>query len=136
VINIPHVGTGLGESILSVCPGGQHTLVCSTNHIFLEWCVITTSQPLVSETRSISSSGQSPAILPIRVILTDLEFSRDSPQMTLPLVSTMIIDNVISYLNGTMISCTGLNSSSVSSVALMTMIHVIDINTGMITIKL
>jgi hypothetical protein len=56
--------------------------------------------------------------------------------MTLPLVSTMTIDNVNDYLEGTVITCTGLNSSSVSNVVLMTTLHVIEINTGMITIKL
>ena len=50
--------------------------------------------------------------------------------MALPLVSTMTIENMNSYLEGTMINCTGLNSSSVSSVVLMTTIHVFDNDRG------
>ena len=119
-----------------LCPGKQNTLVCSTNHIFLEWSVRTTSQPSQPEMRSISSSGQNPDNIttPIMVNSNSITFSRDSPQMALPLVSTMTIENVNSNLNGTMINCTGLNSSSVSSVVLMTTVHVIDINRGMIKI--
>ena len=122
-------GTGLGESII-LCPGGQHTLVCSTNHIFLEWSVRTTSQPMMHETRTVSSSDRSPFILPIRVNAANITFSRDSAHMTLPLVSIMTIENVNSYLEGAMINCTGLNSSSVSNVALMTTVCVFDINRG------
>ena len=127
---ISRAGTGLGESIILLCPGGQHTLVCSTNHIFLEWSVRTTSQPLVHETRSVSSSGQSLIILPVIMNTAIITFSRDSSQMALPLVSTMTIENINSDLEGTVITCTGLNSSSVSSVVLMTTMHVFDINRG------
>ena len=116
-----------------LCPGGQHTLVCSTNHIFLVWSVRTTRQPLLHEMRTIPSSGQSPVITPIRVNSASMTFSRDSPNMALPLMSTMTIENVNSYLEGTMINCTGRNSSSVSNMVMMTTIH---INSGMVTIKL
>ena len=112
------------------CPGGHHTLVCSTNHLFLEWNVTTTSQHSPSHERSVSLSDQNPVILPIRVIATNFEFSRDSPYMTLPLISTMTIENVNSYLEGTIITCTGLNSSSVSSVALMVTMHIFDVSRG------
>ena len=50
--------------------------------------------------------------------------------MTLPLVSTMTIENINSNLEGTVITCTGLNSSSVSSVALMTTVHFFDVSIG------
>ena len=111
------------------CLDEQHTLVCSTDHLFLVWNVRKTSQPSLDEMRSVSSSGQNPVILPIRVILTNFEISRDSPQMTLPLVSTMTIENVNSNLEGTVITCTGQNSSS-SSVVLMTTVHIFDVSRG------
>ena len=115
--------------MILLCPGRQHTLVCSTNHLFLEWSVRTTNQPMLYE-RTISSSDRSPLILPIRANTANITFSRDSPRMVLPLVSTMTIENMNSYLEGTMINCTGVNSSSVSSVVLMTTIRVFDNDRG------
>jgi hypothetical protein len=46
------------------------------------------------------------------------------------LVSTMTIMNVTSNLEGTVITCTGLNSSSVSSVEMMTTLHIYDMDVG------
>ena len=115
--------------MILLCPGERYSLVCSTIHLFLEWSVRTTSQPMLYE-RTVSSSDRSPLILPIRLNTANITFSRDSPRMVLPLVSTMTIENVNSYLEGTMINCTGVNSSSVSSIVLMTTIHVFDINRG------
>jgi hypothetical protein len=46
------------------------------------------------------------------------------------LVSTMTIMNVTSSLEGTVITCTGLNSLSVSSVVLMTTLHIYDMDVG------
>ena len=86
--------------------------------------------------RSVSSSGEDPIILPIIVNTANITFSRDSPQMTLPLESTMTIENVNNRLEETVITCIGLNSSSVSSAVLMKTMHIIDIDRGMNTIKL
>ena len=59
----------------------------------------------------------------------DFTFLRVSSPGALPLVTTMIIMNVASNLEGTVISCTGLNSSSESTV-LMTTVHVYDMDVG------
>jgi hypothetical protein len=117
------------------CPGRQqHTLVCSTNHLFLEWSIATKS---MHEMRSVSSSGRSPSISPIVLLNTaSITFSRESLQMALPLVSILTIENVHSNLEGTVITCTGQNSSSVSSVVLMTTVRFFDSDRGMSTIKL
>ena len=115
----------------SICPGVQHmTLMCSTNHIYLEWNVSTIRQPSlrIHETRSIPYLDQNIAVSPILINSVSFTFSRVSSPGELPLMSTMIINNVTSNLEGTVISCTGLNSSSVSSVVLMTAIHIYDIN--------
>jgi hypothetical protein len=101
--------------------------MCGTNHIFLEWNVSTINE---HETRSISYSDQSLAILPIVMDYANFTFSRVSSPGALPLVSNMTIMNVTSNLEGTMITCTGLNSLSVSSVALMTILHVYDMDVG------
>jgi hypothetical protein len=118
----------------TICPGEQQTtLMCSTNHIFLEWNVSTIGQRGI---RSISYFDQSLAILPIMMDSTNFTFSRVSSPGALPLVSNMTIMNVTSNLEGTVITCTGLNSSSESSVVLMTTIHVYDINVGRPLIKM
>ena len=119
----------IGE--LELCPGESQTLVCSANYTFFEWSVITTSQPPLNEIRTVSYSAlSSVVVLPIRVNTTNITFSKDSPRMALPLVSTMAIKVVSSHLNGSVISCTGKNGSSVFSVVLMKTIHTFDVNRG------
>ena len=122
------------DKLQTICPGEQQTtLMCSTNHIFLEWSVSTISrQP---ETRSISYLDQNVVISPITMNSANFTFLRVSSPMTLPLVSTMKIMNVNSNLEGTMVSCTGRNSS-VSSVVLIKTIHVYDIDAGRLRLVL
>ena len=114
---------------VAVCPGEQQTtLTCSANHIFLEWNV---SSFMQTETRSISNLDQIVVVLPI--IMMDsakFTFSRVSSPRALPLVSTVTIMNVTSNSEGTVISCSGQSGSSVSSVVLMTIIHVYDMDVG------
>ena len=125
---IDQQSTLMTDELQTVCPGEQQTtLACSTNHIFLEWSVSTISrQP---EIRSISYLDQNLVISPITMNFANFIFSRVSPPMALPLVSIMTIMNINSNLEGTIIICTGRNSS-VSSVVLMKTIHIYDINTG------
>ena len=121
------------DELLTLCPGVQHmTLMCSTNHIYLEWNVLTIRPPSlrIHETRSIPYLDQNIVVSPILINSVNFTFSRVSSPGELPLMSTMIINNVTSNLEGTVIRCTGLNSSSVSSVVLMTRIHIYDINIG------
>ena len=120
----------MADRLQTICPGEQRTtLMCSTHHIFLEWSVSTIGQPSLRETRSISSLDPNLVISPIMMHSANFTFSRVSSPMLLPLVSAMMIKNVTSNLEGTVISCTGLNSS-MSSVVLMITIHVYDINVG------
>ena len=89
-----------------ICPGErQTTLMCSTNHIFLEWNVSTVRE---YQTRSIPYYDQNVVVLPILINSANFTFSRDSSPRDLPLVSTITIMNVASNLEGTVISCTGL----------------------------
>ena len=119
------------DEFQTVCPGEQQTtLMCGADHIYLEWNVSIIRQPSlrIHETRSIPYLDQNIVVSPILINFASFTFSRDSSPGALPLVSTMKIKNVTSSLEGTVIRCTGLNSSSVSSVVLMTTIHVYDIN--------
>ena len=126
ILTLDQQSTSITDKLQTVCPSEQQTtLMCSTNHIFLEWSISTSR-----ETRSVSYLDQNLTIFPIRVNSTNFTFSRVSSPMALPLVSTMTIMNVNSNLEGTIVSCTGLNSSSVSSLVLMKTIHVYDISVG------
>jgi hypothetical protein len=112
----------------TICPGEQQiTLMCSTSHIFLEWNVSTFNE---HEVRSVSTFDQNPNILPVLMNSANFTFSRVSSPRALPLVSTMTIMNVNSNLEGTMISCSGLNSSSVFSVVLMITLRIYDMDIG------
>ena len=113
-----------------ICPGDHETLMCNTNHTFLEWSVSIISQPSFHETRSISYLDQNPTISPIMINSVNFTLSRDSSPRALPLVSTMTIKNVTNALEGTVVSCTGINSSSASSVVLLKTIHVFDVCRG------
>jgi hypothetical protein len=101
--------------------------MCSTNHIFLEWSVSTFRQ---HETRSIPYLDPNPTIAPILLNSANFILARVSSQRALPLVSNMTIMNVTSNLEGTVITCTGRNSSSVSSVEMMSTIHIYDMDVG------
>ena len=57
LINIPHVDE------LIVCPNGQQFLVCSSNHLFLEWMITTTNQSSLHQTRTVSSSALSSVVI-------------------------------------------------------------------------
>ena len=118
------------DPLFFVCPGQQQTLRCSANYAFLEWSVSTTSQPSLRETRRVPYEDQTLSLAPIMINSANFIFSRDSSPRELPLVSTITIMNVNSNLEGTVVSCTGLNSSSESTMVLMTTIHVLDVNTG------
>jgi hypothetical protein len=118
----------------TICSGEQQTtLMCSTNHILLEWNVSTIGQ---YETRSISNLDHNPTITPILLNSANFILARVSSQGALPLVSNTTIMNINSNLEGTVISCNGLNSSSESTLVLMTTIHIYDMDVGRPLIKM
>jgi hypothetical protein len=95
----------------------------------LEWNISTFRQHAY-EVRSISTLDQNVVVSPILIDSAKFTISRDSSPRALPLVSAMTIMNVTSNLERTMITCTGLNSSSESSVILMTTLHIYDMDVG------
>ena len=118
---IPHTGQ------LHTCPGEQRMLLCSVSYTFIQWGILTMNQTL-RQTTIVPYLGQNLISILTLTNSTTFIFSRNSSPGTLPLVSTMTIKNVTSSLEGTVISFTGINSSSIPSVVLMTTIHVFDIN--------
>ena len=120
------------DELQTVCPGEQQTtVICSTNHTFLEWNVSTARQ---YEVRTVSYLDQNPTISPVLIKYANFTFSRVSSNLTLPLVSTVTMNNVTSNLEGTMISCTGLNSTSESTMVLVITIHIYDMDIGRLLI--
>ena len=118
------------DELHTVCPGEQQiTLMCNTNHTFLEWSVLTAGQ-VQPTTRTISYFDRIVVVQPILMNSANFTFSRVSSPRALPLVSTMTVMNITSNLEGTMITCSGLNGSLGSSVVLMTTVHIYDMDVG------
>ena len=114
---------------LYTCPGEQQTVICNANYKFLKWSVTTIDQ-MLHESGSVPYMDQHPDISPIMTNFANFTFSRESSPGALPLVSTMTINIVTSNLEGSIVNCTGTNSSSLSSVVLTKIIHVFDVNIG------
>ena len=110
-----------------MCPGEQLVLECDTNSsvLLLEWSITFNSSILQhTEMRSVDSLGSAESQPPFVVNHTEFQFLRNSVS---PLISTMIIHNVSTILNGTRIDCryNGMTST--------TFIRVIKNGTGTIT---
>ena len=84
-----------------VCPGSNLTLTCFTNGSSLRW-VITLSYHYLPEARIISSAGDANSQTPLFENPTLFSFLRMS---RMPLMSTMLIDNISASLNGTHVDC-------------------------------
>ena len=80
-------------------------LECDTNSsvLLLEWSITFNSSSLQhTEMRSIDSLGSAKSQPPFIVNYTEFQFLRN---FVSPLISTMIINNVSTILNGTRIDC-------------------------------
>ena len=84
-----------------VCPGSNLTLTCLTNGPSLRW-VITLPYHYLPEARIISSIGDAKSQTPLFEDPTLFSFLKTS---TVPLMSTMLIDNISASLNGTHVDC-------------------------------
>ena len=90
------------------CPEDQVVLTCHTNLTLLKWSIIIADR-LMPEERFISSTGSAGSQAPLIINHTEFQFLRTS---TSPLKSTVLIDNVTAYLNGTRVECTDGNTTS------------------------
>jgi hypothetical protein len=84
-----------------VCPGSNLTLTCLTSGPSLRW-VITLPYHYLPEERIISSAGTANSQTPLFENPTLFSFLKTS---RVPLVSTILIDNITARLNGTHIDC-------------------------------
>ena len=92
-------------ALVSVCSGDQLNLTCHSapNATLLQWS-LTIPGRSPPELRFISSTGNTDSVTPLTVGQTVFQFLRISTSPE-PLVSTMIIDNMSTSLNGTRVEC-------------------------------
>ena len=98
-----HVG-GVQSVEVSVCSGGQLNLTCiaTPGEALLQWSLMVPDR-LGSETWFISSSGSAESTVSIFIVgQTVFRFLRISIS---PLISVIVINNVTSQLNGTIVNC-------------------------------
>ena len=86
----------------SVCSGDQLTLTCHTmpNVTLLRWTLTIPDRP-APDIRFLSV-GSTASMMPLIVRQTVFQFLRTSVS---PLISTMVINNVSTSLNGTRVEC-------------------------------
>ena len=86
-----------------MCPGDQLNLTClaTPNETYIEWLLDVPSR-MVPQLWFISSDGNTISVTPLTVGQTLFQFLRTS---TSPLTSLMVIDNVSSDVNGTIVEC-------------------------------
>ena len=101
-----------------MCRGHQLELICGVNGSFLQWRF-----PLIPEgetihrpyTFTITSLNRDNQIQNLRVNTTIFTFARTSPQNSLPLVSSLIVNATSDGLHGTMITCSNVETSESAS---------------------
>ena len=98
-----------------MCSGDQLNLTChaTPNESLLQWSV-TISGRSVPEIRFISSSSSANSVNPLTVGQTMFQILRTSTSPA-PLVSTVVIDNVSSDVNGTRVECSYVDGRVVST---------------------
>ena len=102
-----HGYTGVFELVpteeVSVCPGNQLELTCSTSEsMFLQWN-LTIPHYEVTDTRVISASNMVGTVTPLQVPSVAFTFSITSAS---PLTSNLLINSTTGNLNDTKIICT------------------------------
>ena len=118
-------------SPLSVAPvcrvGDPLQLTCTASVDFIRWRVFQINEQGMNEkviNDEIINSMDTHQMSQSRVNSATVTITRTSAQGELPLVSTLSIDSVDISLNGTVVNCTDVVTSTNASTA----IHIIDVN--------
>ena len=85
-----------------LCPGEQHSIVCSTNQTYIEWEIRLPPRNYYTPLSAFSRMGN---YLWGRIGDTTINYTKDSEPGVLPLISTLLINSVTTSFNGTMITC-------------------------------
>ena len=91
--------------IASLCPGGVLNLTCVTSDNSLLWSVITSSY---TESRFVTTYDTVKQQTKLK--FSSFTFSRIQTNNSSVLTSTLLLENVTTYFNGTMINCTSVSS--------------------------
>ena len=110
---------------VSVCPGSQFSFRCSTNLTFLEWNV-TVSQSGKPESRQQLVTRSSPLHSHLIISGHLFNITRNSTQISHPLVSVLTIAKTVINLSATLINCTEIGSSRAETSTSMATINVIN----------
>ena len=105
-------------SVAPVCRVGDPLeLTCSSTGSLIEWSFIVGDEQgvLLNYHRLITSQEISGRVLMLLVNSTTFTFMRTSSQGSLPLVSTLVIDSVNRYLNGTEVHCLDVETFATAS---------------------
>ena len=92
-------------------------LTCNSTGSFIRWLMIVgNGEGILQEySRTIISQEGSQQVSMIELNSTTFTFMRTSSQGLLPLVSTLVIDSVSRYLNGTEVNCLDLVTTTTAS---------------------
>ena len=105
--------------VAPVCSGDQLELMCTTTGRLLCWRIINVTRGLnytYTLTRTIQATVlDEDAMTQLVINSTMFNFSRTSAQDSLPVMSKVVIGPVSSGLNGTVMNCVNLGTSSSSS---------------------
>ena len=105
-------------SVAPVCRVGDPLeLTCSSSGNFSRWTFSAGNEQGVPQEyrRNINTQDGSQQMSMINVNSTTFTFMRTSSQGMLPLVSTLVIDSVNRYLNGTEVHCLDLATTTTAS---------------------
>ena len=112
------------RAVAPVCRvGDQLELTCNSTGSFLRWIFTIGNEQGVPQEyrRNINSQDGSQQMSMIEVNSTTFTFMRISDQGVLPLISTLVINSVSSTLNGTVVHCVDVGTSTTAS----TTVHLI-----------
>ena len=120
MIKLQHAGmaTISPPETARVCRGHQLELICSVTGSFLQWRFSliregeTTPRPYMFTITSLNSDNQTQNL---RVNSTIFTFARTSSQYSLPLVSSLTINAISDGLNGTVVTCSDIETSQSAS---------------------
>ena len=104
------------STMIAVCPGDQLALTCNTSSDVHQW-IIDDNNTGSTYTRLIVSVSSSMAqVTPLQIQSFKFNFAIISPPSALPLISTLLTENVSTYLNTTRISCLEIDSGNMQEV--------------------
>ena len=107
--------TQSNPGVVSVCPGEDLHLICSTNSSLIEWNITVTvlqseSGQSHSRTKIVSNILARPTMLIVNGILFNI--TRNSTLESRPLTSVASVANVTAGLDGTIVKCTAIEQSN------------------------